>query len=393
MPKKMNTPSVSSVSFSTRVVSPGASSKSCHPASSVSSPEGFKPAQHQPPTLTPNQAPIDLQEPIDDAVVRELERRLSEVTQSTPRSTAFPTAYGPPAVLYRPALTIPGDSSWDTLDVLEPVTFAPPPSARSWNDEDLECDEEGEDEQNRAPPTLNEVPEQSYHFDGDFHTRGHPAFAQAALSRKKDPSARRSIAKRYHARIKRANASEDEQRALKWRGIQRRAAIAAHQGRVRNLFPTQYNTPIYITRPCLRVTAHLLAAALSLSLGVVLSGLLGRSYDIAKGAVAKGLQNPERSNSFNQRPKGQVTRRPLAEGKLKGALILLILVSNSHARGINFDPGWETMTTVIWPTWAPLAFTIEQNIKSHDRRKADYLLGGRAKLAGQLRASPDWKPT
>ena len=242
-PKRTNAGSVvSSPSATTAAASPELAPKAPPPPPSSFAPEGFVPVSAKAPTLTPRSPALALQETIEESVAREVERRLSHLGQQPVLRPAQPVGYGPSTLLLRPAVTIPAAAHWNplhTYQVLEHITSAPPPAPEQ--NEDDEDDDDEDEAQNFAPATINECLQQAYDFGREFHMRGEPPFPHGKLNRANDPGARRRITKRYNARLKRAQACEEEQRAVKWRALQRRAAKAAHTGRVRLILLTIFS--------------------------------------------------------------------------------------------------------------------------------------------------------
>ena len=243
-PEKVKSASLSSVSVTTQAASPVTTVKSPPPTSSAFPPEGFLPVLPHPPTLTPSPAAQALQERIEESVAREAERRLAHYGQPPILRPASPMSYGPSTLLLRPAHTFPASSSWGPInayEVLEPATCPPPHLFHGGPNDENDVDDDLDDDAGaHMLPTINDCLQQAFDFNQDFHTRGEPPYPHAALSRTNDPVARRRTIKRYNARTKRAQAPEDEQRALQWRALQRRAAKAAHAGRVSFVLLTLY---------------------------------------------------------------------------------------------------------------------------------------------------------
>ena len=307
--KAASVASSASVTTAAAAASPVISPLAPPPASRNFSQEGFVPVSTKAPILTPSSSALALQETIEESVAREVERRLAHLGQPPVLRPAQSLGYGPSTLLLRPAVTMPAASSWNALNtyqVLEPITTAPPPvPERNEEDDDEDDEEEAHD---FAPATINECLQQAYDFERDFHMRGEPPFPHKRLNRTTDPAARRRITKRYNARLKRARASEEEQRHIKWRALQRRAAKAAHSGRVRlvllvNVFlnlvmrfllPLCGGLLLNPSRPDLYGPTHHLRAVLALlvvtrSIGDICDKIPLGQYDVHKLLITSHL--------------------------------------------------------------------------------------------------------
>ena len=197
-----------------------------------------------PPSLVPNPSSRALKGQIDEAVSREVDRRLSHLGQHPVLTPNVTYQYGPPQTLImRPSLQIPQTSSWQ--QAVGQNTICPNMAASSRHfslphppNLIQEAEEDDYDESPQLatykPATVNDCLFHAYNFDRDFHLRSEPPFPREAVAKSPDVQARRMIAKRYNSRVKRERASETDQRAAKWKSIVKRANKAATEGRVRN---------------------------------------------------------------------------------------------------------------------------------------------------------------
>ena len=104
------------------------------------------------------------------------------------------------------------------------------------DEEDDDCDDENVRSAAYTPATAHDCLLQAYYYERDFHGRQEPPFPHQAAAEAPDLNGRRHITERRNSRAKRARASEQEQRDVKWQAQSRRANRDATQGRARFSF-------------------------------------------------------------------------------------------------------------------------------------------------------------
>ena len=229
-----------------------------------------------PPKLVPNQTTIALLEQIDNAVslqvTREVDRRLGHLGIPPVLTPNITYQYGPPqAAIVRHVINIPASSSWNPTNQQHhrstncaPMNYCPanymhhgsmncaptnclqdhnhparpggrtPPPPPPYVNEGEEEDEDGNSpDETYTPSAVPECLMKEYHFERDFHVRSIHPFPHAAIAKAPGVNARRQITKRRNSRVKRAMASEDDQKTVKLQATLRRSNRAAKEGRVR----------------------------------------------------------------------------------------------------------------------------------------------------------------